>query len=66
MFRAADREEWPSFEGFQGMSNWEETRGRTGWWDYISRLTWERLRIPQEELEIAAGERDFWNILLGC
>lgn len=25
MFRGADQEEWPSFEGFQGMSNREET-----------------------------------------
>jgi len=30
-------------------------RTRTHWRDYISHLTWERLRILQEELE-----RDGW------
>jgi len=42
-------------------------RVRTGthWRDYISHLTWERLRIPQEELERGAGERDGWVSLLG-
>jgi len=30
-------------------------RTRTLWRDYISHLAWERLRIPQEELE-----RDGW------
>jgi len=32
--------------------------------DYLSHLTWERLIIPQEELESAAGERDVWVSLL--
>lgn len=50
----------PCFEGFLGMSNWEETRGRatTLWRDYRSYLAEERLVIPQEELENVAGERD--------
>ncbi|KAK0155726.1 Retrovirus-related Pol polyprotein from type-1 retrotransposable element R2 [Merluccius polli] len=44
----------------------EETRGRprTRWGDYVSRLAWERLRIPQEELDEVAGEREVWASLL--
>jgi len=34
--------------------------------DYISRLAWERLRIPQEELESVAGERDVWVLRTCC
>jgi len=30
---------------------------RTRWRDYISLLAWERLGIPQEELESVAGRR---------
>ena len=32
-------------------------RPRTGWRDYVSRLAWERLGIPPEELNEVAGER---------
>jgi len=37
---------------------------RTNRRDYISLLAWERLRIPQEELESVAGEREVWVSLL--
>jgi len=49
------------------MSNWDETRGRarTRWRDYISRLAWERLGIPQNELVNVADEREVWVSLLG-
>lgn len=58
MFRGADQEEWPSFEGFQGMSNREETprAARLGGLYISSDLGTPR--NSQEELEIAAGERD--------
>ncbi|PWA30791.1 hypothetical protein CCH79_00017406 [Gambusia affinis] len=39
-------------------------RPRTRWRDYISRLAWERLGIPPEELEEVAGEREVWASLL--
>lgn len=39
-------------------------RPRARWRDYISLLAWERLGIPQEELECVAGERDAWNTRL--
>jgi len=39
-------------------------RTRTKWRDYISHLGWERLGIPQEELESVAGERGGWVYLL--
>jgi len=39
-------------------------RTRTLWRDYISHLAWECLRIPQEELESVARERDVWVSLL--
>jgi len=39
-------------------------RPRTHWRDYISRLAWERLGIPQEELESVAGEKEAWGALL--
>ncbi|KAK0155927.1 hypothetical protein N1851_001531 [Merluccius polli] len=39
-------------------------RPRTHWRDYVSRLAWERLRIPQEELDEVAGEREVWASLL--
>ncbi len=41
-------------------------RPRTYWGDYISHLALERLRIPQDELENVAGERDVWTTLLAC
>ncbi|TWW65109.1 hypothetical protein D4764_21G0000090 [Takifugu flavidus] len=37
-------------------------RPRTRW--YVSPLVWERLGIPPDELEEAAGEREVWASLL--
>ncbi|KAK0143194.1 Craniofacial development protein 2 [Merluccius polli] len=39
-------------------------RPRTRWRDYVSRLAWEHLGIPQEELAEVAGEREVWASLL--
>ncbi|TWW59137.1 hypothetical protein D4764_06G0006670 [Takifugu flavidus] len=39
-------------------------RPRTHWRDYVSRLAWERLGIPPDELEEVAGEREVWASLL--
>ena len=39
-------------------------RPRTRWRDYVSRLAWECLRIPWEELDEVAGEREIWASLL--
>ncbi|CAG5932579.1 unnamed protein product [Menidia menidia] len=39
-------------------------RPRTRWRDYVSRLAWERLGIPPEELAEVAGEREVWISLL--
>ena len=39
-------------------------RPRTRWRDHISRLAWERLGIPPEELMEVAGERAVWASLL--
>ncbi|TWW54384.1 hypothetical protein D4764_0180610 [Takifugu flavidus] len=39
-------------------------RPRTHWRDYVSRLVWERLGIPPDELEEVAGEREVWASLL--
>ena len=39
-------------------------RPRTRWRDYVSRLAWERLGIPREELDEVAGEREVWASLL--
>jgi len=39
-------------------------RHRTRWRDYISHLAWECLRIPREELESVAGEKEAWGALL--
>ncbi|TWW77475.1 hypothetical protein D4764_12G0008650 [Takifugu flavidus] len=39
-------------------------RPRTRWRDYVSRLVWERLGIPSDELEEVAGEREVWASLL--
>ncbi|TWW55998.1 hypothetical protein D4764_09G0010480 [Takifugu flavidus] len=36
----------------------------TRWRDYVSRLAWERLGIPPDELEEVAGEREVWASLL--
>ena len=32
--------------------------------DYVSRLAWERLGVPLEELDDVAGEREVWASLL--
>ncbi|KAK3573041.1 hypothetical protein QTP86_012223 [Hemibagrus guttatus] len=34
-------------------------RPRTRWRDYVSRLAWERLGVPPEELEEVSGEREY-------
>ncbi|TWW73387.1 hypothetical protein D4764_15G0007810 [Takifugu flavidus] len=39
-------------------------RPRTRWRDYVSRLAWERLGIPPDELEEVAGEMEVWASLL--
>ena len=39
-------------------------RPRTRWRDYVSRLAWESLGVPPEELEEVAGDRDVWVSLL--
>ncbi|KAK3519557.1 hypothetical protein QTP86_003108 [Hemibagrus guttatus] len=39
-------------------------RPRTRWGDYVSRLAWERLGVPPEELEEVSGEREVWASLL--
>ena len=39
-------------------------RPRTRWRNYISHLAWERLGIPQEELESVAEEKEAWRALL--
>ncbi|XP_056892948.1 PVR cell adhesion molecule related 2 like isoform X5 [Takifugu flavidus] len=39
-------------------------RPRTRWRDYVSRLVWECLGIPPDELEEVAGEREVWASLL--
>ncbi|TWW81813.1 hypothetical protein D4764_01G0016280 [Takifugu flavidus] len=39
-------------------------RPRTYWRDDVSRLVWERLGIPPDELEEVAGEREVWASLL--
>ncbi|KAK3544083.1 hypothetical protein QTP86_001214 [Hemibagrus guttatus] len=38
-------------------------RPRTRWRDYVSRLAWERLGVPPEELEEVSGEREVWASL---
>ncbi len=39
-------------------------RPRTRWRDYVSRLAWERLGVPPEELEDVSREREVWASLL--
>ncbi len=39
-------------------------RPRTRWRDYVSRLAWERLGVPPEELEEVSREREVWESLL--
>ncbi|KAK3547532.1 hypothetical protein QTP86_021516, partial [Hemibagrus guttatus] len=47
-------------EVFQACPTGKRPRGRprTRWRDYVSRLAWERLGIPPEELEEVSGERE--------
>ena len=53
-------------EVFQARPSGQRPRGRprTRWRDYVSRLAWERLGVPLEELEEVAGEREVWVSLL--
>ncbi|TWW62752.1 hypothetical protein D4764_04G0013990 [Takifugu flavidus] len=55
-----------SEEGFRTCPTGRRPRGwpRTRWRDYISRLAWERLGVPLEELMEVAGERAAWASLL--
>ncbi|KAL6482675.1 hypothetical protein MHYP_G00075470 [Metynnis hypsauchen] len=39
-------------------------RPRTRWRDYISKLAWERLGVPGNELEEVVGDRVIWDSLL--
>ncbi|KAK3509084.1 hypothetical protein QTP70_020296 [Hemibagrus guttatus] len=39
-------------------------RPRTRWRDYVSRLAWERLGLPPQELEEVSGGREVWASLL--
>ncbi|KAK3553016.1 hypothetical protein QTP86_031158, partial [Hemibagrus guttatus] len=47
-------------EVFRACPNGKRPRGtpRTRWRDYVSRLAWERLGVPPEELEEVSGERE--------
>lgn len=40
-----------------------EERLRAHWKDYMSHQAWEHLRVPQEELQSVAGERNIWTTL---
>ncbi|KAK3511307.1 hypothetical protein QTP70_000398 [Hemibagrus guttatus] len=53
-------------EVFRACPTWKRPRGRprTRWRDYVSRLAWERLGVPPEELEDVSGEREVWASLL--
>ncbi|TWW56043.1 hypothetical protein D4764_08G0000300 [Takifugu flavidus] len=53
-------------EVFRTCPTGRQPRGwpRTRWRDYISRLAWERLGVPPEELMEVAGERAVWASLL--
>ncbi|TWW74373.1 hypothetical protein D4764_14G0003740 [Takifugu flavidus] len=53
-------------EVFQTCPTGRRPRGRprTRWRDYISRLAWERLVVPPEELMEVARERAVWASLL--
>ncbi|KAF7648618.1 hypothetical protein LDENG_00154150 [Lucifuga dentata] len=53
-------------EVFQARPTGKRPRGRprTRWRDYISRLIWESLGIPQKELEGLTGDREVWAGLL--
>ncbi|KAI3362067.1 hypothetical protein L3Q82_012215 [Scortum barcoo] len=53
-------------EVFQACPTGRRPRGRprTRWRDYVSRLAWERLGVPPEELEEVSGVREVWASLL--
>ena len=53
-------------EAFRACPTGRRPRGRprTRWRDYVSRLAWEHLGIPREELDEVAGEREVWASLL--
>ena len=53
-------------EVFRARPTGRRPRGRPGtrWRDYVSRLAWERLGVPPEELEEVARDRDVWVSLL--
>ncbi|PWA15004.1 hypothetical protein CCH79_00008845, partial [Gambusia affinis] len=53
-------------EAFRARPTGRRPRGRprTRWRDYVSRLAWERLGIPPEELVEVDGEREVWASLL--
>ncbi|KAF7652554.1 hypothetical protein LDENG_00095270 [Lucifuga dentata] len=53
-------------EVFQARPTGKRSRGRprTRWRNYISRLAWEHLGVPQEELEGLAGDREVRTGLL--
>ncbi len=51
---------------FQACPTGRRSRGRprTRWRYYVSRLAWERLGVPPEELEEVSREREVWASLL--
>ena len=53
----------PPLGGLPGMTNWvgPGARPRSYCRDHICHLAWERFRIPQEELESVAAEKEVWN-----
>ncbi|KAK3547561.1 hypothetical protein QTP86_024709 [Hemibagrus guttatus] len=53
-------------EVFRACPTGKRPRGRpkTRWRDYVSRLAWECLGVPLEELEEVSGEREVWASLL--
>ncbi|KAK3515163.1 hypothetical protein QTP70_008180 [Hemibagrus guttatus] len=54
-------------EVFRACHTGKRPRGRrsTRWRDYVSRLAWERLGVPPEELEEVSGERERENMIEG-
>ncbi|KAI3356992.1 hypothetical protein L3Q82_003630 [Scortum barcoo] len=55
-------------EVFQACPTGRRPRGkpRTRWRDYVSRLAWERLRVPPEELEEVSGGEEEEERSEGC
>ena len=54
----------PPWGGGPGTRRRPRGRPRTRWRDYVSRLAWERLGVPPEELEEVSGVREVWASLL--